>query len=199
MSAPQPQPEATAIVIGASAGGLTALRRILTHLPAGFPLRVVIVSHVAPDSDSTRLKILESSCPLPVREPEDKEPVEPGVVFMAPPRYHLLIELDGCFSYSRDEPVQYCRPSIDVLFETAAETYGAGLTGVILTGANADGSMGLKAVREYGGCAVVQDPATAETPVMPQSALDTAGADHVLALEEIGPYLASLARGKEKV
>lgn len=193
-----PEQSTEVIVIGASAGGLSALHRLLPCFPATFPLRLIIVSHVASGSGSTRLNMLQDKCALPVREPEDKESVEPGIVFLAPSDYHLLIETDGSFSYSCDDPVQYSRPSIDVLFESAAEAYGRTLTGVILTGANADGALGLKSVRKYGGYAMVQNPTTAEAPAMPQAALDLAGADRILELEEIGPCLASLASEKER-
>ena len=172
------------IVIGCSWGGLAALHAILGRLPADLPAAVAIVQHRMPHVEETLAGLLARDSSLPVRSPDDKEPIVPGRVFLAPPDYHLLVERDR-FALSLDAPVMYSRPSIDVLFESAARTYGPDVIGVVLTGANADGAAGLAEVRRCGGRAIVQEPATAEVSIMPQAALDTAGADEVLPLEEI--------------
>jgi len=178
-----------AIVIGASAGGLTALTQILPKLPHPFPQAVVVVQHLHPESGEYMVEFLKQRCLLPVKEAEDKESVLPGVIYVAGARYHLLIERDRTFSLSVDDKVNYARPSIDVLFESAAATYGPKLIGVVLSGANADGTAGLAAIKARGGLAVVQDPATAEASFMPQAALDGTAVDHVLDLAGIGRLL----------
>ena len=184
-----------AVVIGASAGGVRALARILGGLRPDFPLPLVVVQHIGADGADSLPHHLDSLSPLPVREAEEKEPVEPGTVYLAPPDYHLLIERDRTFSLSQEERVNFARPSIDVLFETAAAAYGPRLIGVVLTGANRDGSAGLKAVREHGGLAIVQDPGEAESDVMPRAALAVAGADHVATAAGIAALLVGLAGG----
>jgi two-component system chemotaxis response regulator CheB len=178
------------VVVGVSAGGLDALRVLLGLLPAGFAMPVVIAQHLHPQQDKSFIEIFGKACPLPVREAEEKEEAAPGVVYFAPPNYHLLIELDRTFSLSVDEKVNFSRPSIDVLFESAAEAYGAALIGVILTGASRDGAAGLRRIKETGGMAVVQDPATAQFRIMPAAALEETQVDHVLSLPEIGRLLA---------
>jgi two-component system chemotaxis response regulator CheB len=185
------------IVIGASAGGIAALRAVIAPLGAAFPLPVVAVQHVHAratidfavvfgpvDGDGSGLR---------VKEAEDKEALAGGTLYVAPPGYHLLVERQRTLALTVDPPVCYARPSIDVLFETAAEAFGARLIGVVLTGANADGALGLKAVRDAGGMAVVQDPATAAVAAMPEAALRAADPQHVLPLEEIGPLLLALS------
>lgn len=184
-----------AVVIGASAGGVRALTRILGGLRPDFPLPLVVVQHISADGADSLPHHLASVSPLPVREAEEKQAIEPGTVYLAPPDYHLLIEKDRTFSLSQEERVNFSRPSIDVLFETAAAAYGPRLIGVVLTGANRDGSAGLKQVREHGGLAIVQDPGEAESDVMPLAALAVAGADHVAAAAGIAALLGSLAGG----
>ena len=181
-----------AVVIGFSAGGLNAVKVVLPALPMAFPAAVIIVRHVAEQTECDLPRLLRDRCLLPLRPAEEKELIHPGVVYVAPPGYHLLVESDRSFSLSVDEPVNYSRPSIDVLFETAAEAYGSELIGVVLTGANRDGSAGLKRIKELGGCAVVQDPATAEAELMPESAIEAAAVDHIVDIMEIGPLLAEL-------
>jgi two-component system, chemotaxis family, protein-glutamate methylesterase/glutaminase len=181
------------VTIGASWGGLNALETVLGALPGDFPTPIAIAQHRAADYGSgalTRMLSLRSG--LDVCEAGDKDPVESGRVYLAPPDYHLLVEPEG-FALSVDEQVQYSRPSIDVLFDTAADTYGEALIGVILTGANADGAYGLRRVKRRGGVTIVQDPATAEKRDMPEAAIATGAADHVLALEDIAPKLLELA------
>ena len=134
---------------------------------------------------------------LTVKEADEKEHLEAGIVYLAPPNYHLMVEKDKTLSLTVDERFNYSRPSIDILFESAAEVFGPQLIGVVLTGANSDGSYGLKTIKAAGGLVVVEDPATAEVKTMPQAALDMLFpdyvADHVLPLEKIGPLLVRIA------
>lgn len=143
-----------AIVIGVSAGGLNAMKTILPTLPAQFGIPIVVVQHIGARSDGEWFRILEKLCNVKIKEAEEKEEIKSGVVYVAPPNYHLLIERDRTFSFSIGERVNFSRPSIDVLFETASEVYGDKLIGVILTGANSDGAQGLKKLRKrrLGGC-----------------------------------------------
>jgi two-component system, chemotaxis family, protein-glutamate methylesterase/glutaminase len=181
------------VVIGASVGGLEALKQVLGALPVDYPWPVIVLLHTSAGYRGTRLDtLLAQRCALPVREAEARRPLEAGVVHIAPAGYHLLVEQDLRFSLSVDEKVSYVRPSADVLFESLAEAVGAGAVGVILTGANDDGAAGLAAIRARGGLAIVQDPAGAQAPQMPQAALRMAGADQVLSLEAIGARLAAL-------
>ena len=182
------------IVIGGSAGAMTVLIELLSGLPAGFPVPIVIAVHLHPRQDSSHVERLASQCALTVKEADEKEPIRPGTVYLAPPNYHLLIENDRTFSLSIDERVNYSRPSIDVLFETAAQVYGPHLIGVILTGANNDGAHGLQMVKERGGLTIVQDPRTAESTYMPQAARETTPVDHVLSVPEIGNLLVKLVQ-----
>ncbi len=180
-----------AMVMGGSAGALEALGVILPALPASFGLPVAIVLHV-PRGRNRLIEVIAHQCVLPVAEAEDKAPLAPGVVYVAPPNYHLLIERRRCLSLSTEDPVRYSRPSIDVLFETAADAYGPALVGVLLTGANDDGARGLARIRSAGGVTVVQSPETATSRMMPEAALRLTSAHHVLPLSEIGPFLARL-------
>ncbi len=182
-----------ALVIGGSAGAVGALMQLLPGLPGGFPLPVFIVIHLPPDDKGTLAGLLNSQCQMIVQEAEDKEPIRPGVISLAPANYHLLVERDFSFSLSQDDPVFYSRPSIDVLFESAADAYGSALAGVILTGASADGARGLQAVHRAGGRTFVQDPATAEVPTMPQAALAACPQAHVLPLSQLARTLCALA------
>ena len=182
-----------AVVIGASAGGMEALRIVVGGLAAGFPLPVFIVQHLAPDSDSFLPTYLDEQARLSVKEAEDKERIRPGVVYVAPPNYHLLIEADESLSLCAGERVNFSRPSIDVLFESAADAFGPALIGVVLTGANQDGARGLARVTRLGGLAIVQTPETAKAQAMPRAALDAAPVDHVLDLQDIPSILNLLA------
>lgn len=174
-----------AVAIGASAGAIHALLRILPALPSGYALPVLAVVHVPPGRRSELAGLFAGKCRLPVREAEDKEPIEPGTVYFAPPDYHMLVEAGGTISLSTEEPVFFSRPSIDVLFESAADAYGPDLMGVVLTGANEDGARGLRAVAEAGGSVFVQDPATAYARAMPDAALAACGKARVLSLDGI--------------
>jgi two-component system, chemotaxis family, protein-glutamate methylesterase/glutaminase len=181
------------VVIGASAGGLHALRTVLGALPADFSIPVVVVQHRSRDSELL-CELLQESTALRVVEVTDKEELRPGYVYVGPPDYHLLVE-DGFFSLSVEAPVRYSRPSIDVTFESAADSYGMDVIGVVLTGANPDGSLGLSRIVAESGYAVVQDPATAEVAVMPRAAAQAVPEAQVLPLEQIGPHLAAI-RGR---
>jgi two-component system, chemotaxis family, protein-glutamate methylesterase/glutaminase len=178
-----------AVVIGASAGALEVLSNLLPALPSDYRLPILIVVHLPPDNTSLFAELFRARCAIRVREAEDKEPIEPGVVYFAPPDYHLLVEEDKRLSLSDDEPVLFSRPSIDVLFESAADAYGGGLIGVVLTGANSDGANGLKAVVEAGGVAVVQSPGSAYAVAMPEAAIAACPAARVLPVNEIAAYL----------
>lgn len=181
------------VAIGASAGGLDALKTVLGSLPADYPWPVLALLHASARYGGSQLdQLLQRGCVLPVCEAQARQAARPGVVHLAPAGYHLLLERDLRFSLSVDEKVSYSRPSIDVLFDSVAEACGAGAVGVILTGANDDGAAGLAAIRALGGLAIVQDPAEAQAAQMPRAALDRAGADHVLRLRGIAAKLAAL-------
>lgn len=177
------------VVIGASWGGLRALERILSDLPADFPTPIVVAQHRDVDSDDDLLqRLLNRHTELCVVDADDKAPLTAGTVLLSPPGYHVLVT-DGTVELTVDEPVQFSRPSIDVLFETAADTYGRGTLGVLLTGANSDGAAGLAEIKRRGGYAVVQDPATAERPEMPAAALAAMKPDAIVALEDVASLL----------
>ena len=181
-----------AVVIGVSAGGLLALKTLLPALPPSFPVPVIIVQHISERSDGYMVKYLNQESSITVKEAEDKEPIYSGIAYLAPPGYHLLIELERIFGLSVDARVNYSCPSIDVLFESAANVFGESLIGIVLTGANADGAHGLKVIKEHGGLAIVQNPKTAQSPAMPKAALAAADADYVINLEQIAPLLVEL-------
>ena len=174
-----------AVVIGSSAGGMVALSAILSGIKKHFFLPVFIVQHTSPDADNYLAKHLDKLSEISVKEAEDKEKVCRGTVYIAPPNYHILIEKDETITLSVDPKVNYARPSVDVLFESAAEVYGKNLIGIVLTGANHDGAKGLKFIKELGGMAIVQNPETAEIGVMPAAAIKETKVDHILNLEEI--------------
>ena len=180
------------VVIGASAGGVSALRQLVGALPRGFRRPVVLVLHLPRDRPSLLVDVLASVAALPVIEADDKQPLLPGHVYVAPPDYHLLVEDRSSLALSVDEPVLFSRPSIDVLFQSAADAFGPGLLAILLTGASADGSDGVAAVRAAGGAAWIQDPRDAEVSLMPASAIAQAGADAVLSLDRITRRLAEL-------
>ena len=180
---------AEAVVIGASAGAVEALSAILPTLPHDYPLPLLVVVHLPPDTRSILANLFRSKCRLEVREAEDKEIIRSATTYFAPPDYHLLVEPDRRLSLSSEEPVHFCRPSIDVLFLTAVEAYEAALVGIVLTGANADGAQGLRAIQKAGGTALVQRPDLAYASMMPQAALDACPGARVVSLEEIAIYL----------
>lgn len=181
-----------AVVIGGSAGGMDALGRLLARLPAGYGLSVLVVLHLHPEQDGYYIEHFQHRCALPVVEAVEREPALPGHVFVAPPGYHLLLEKDRTFSFSAEEKVNFARPSLDVLFESAAEAYRERLVGVILTGANHDGALGLRKIRNLGGLCVVQRPDEADHPQMPNAAIAAADPQQVLGLDGIATLLAGL-------
>ncbi|WP_182422146.1 chemotaxis protein CheB [Aureimonas sp. ME7] len=183
-----------AVVIGASAGALEALSSILPKLPKGFGLPIMVVVHVPPGKRSILAELFQAKCRVPVREVDDKEPIVSGTVYFAPPDYHLLVENETSLSLSSDEAVLFSRPSIDVLFESAADAYGAGLVGIVLTGANHDGAKGLRAILDARGTALVQDPATALAAAMPEGALRMSPGARIASLDEIAAYLVEVGR-----
>ena len=182
------------VVLGTSWGGLNAVRVILGGLPTGIGLPIVIVQHRHRDSDGLLAELLQDVTAMPVAEVEDKDRVEPGRVFIAPPNYHLLID-DGHFALSTEEAVRFSRPSIDVTFTSAADEYGAGTIGVVLTGANDDGARGLRRIVDRGGLAIVEEPATAEIATMPAAALRAVPTAAVLPVSAIAPHLCRISSG----
>ena len=180
------------VVIGTSWGGLSALRELISGLPADFGLPLVLVQHRHRQSNHLLSSLLQDGTALRVCEVEDKTPIVPGNVYIAPADYHLLVE-DGYFSLSTDEPVRFSRPSIDVTLQSAADTYGPRAVGVILTGANADGARGLRRIYDRGGATFVQTPETAESPAMPQSALKCVPGARALTIGEIARALTQLS------
>lgn len=181
------------VVIGTSLGGTHALRLLLPALPPDFPAPLTVVLHRGKDSDESLIHFLQKNCRLPVMEAQDKTMLAPGHVYVAPADYHLLAEGDH-FALSIEATVSYARPSIDVLFESAAQAWGQAVIGVILTGAGRDGAQGLAAIKRHGGLTIVQAPATAERGDMPNAALATGKVDEVLPLDEIASYLISRCR-----
>lgn len=183
-----------AIVLGASAGGVSALLTVMACLPKGFAIPLVCVLHLPDDHDSQLAGVFTRKLGRPVREARDKESIEAGIIYVAGPGYHLSVERDRSLSLSQEERVHYSRPSIDILFESAADAYGAALAGVLLTGANEDGAAGLARIHRHGGLSIVQDPAEAQVPAMPAAALALHRPDHILPLNGIGHLLAKLER-----
>ena len=181
-----------AVAIGTSAGGIDALSVLLPALPADLRAAVFVVIHVPRQRPSHLVEIFQPRCALPVREALDKDRVEPGTVYFAPPDYHLLIDRGPALALSVDDLVNFSRPSVDVLFESAADVYGARLLGIILTGASPDGAAGLQAIRRAGGTTIVQEPANAQVAIMAEAALKQGPADHVLTLDAIAARLATL-------
>lgn len=179
------------VLIGTSYGGVEALEEVLPGLSPDLRVPVAVVQHRSRDEDGGLCEFLRDHCRLPVVEPNDKDAVLGGRVYLAPRDYHLLVEA-GRFALSVDAPVTFARPSIDVLFESAADSYGAAAIGVVLTGANRDGARGLARIKERGGFAVVQDPSEAASRAMPEAAAAAARVDRVLRLREIAPLLNEL-------
>jgi len=178
-----------AIAIGCSAGGLTALEIVLGGLDPRIPSTILVCCHTGSSDVEILCELLARHTPLPVVEAAERDTPRAGTVHVAPSGYHLLVEHDGRFSLSVDPKVNFSRPSIDVLFASAAEAYRASLIGIVMTGANQDGARGLADIRRHGGLSIVQDPADAEVRTMPQAALDIAGADHCIPLTAIAPLL----------
>lgn len=183
-----------AVVIGTSAGGLYALSTILQALPANFPLPIIVVQHRSKDERNLLEDVLTQKCSITIKQVDEKEKIENGIVYFAPPDYHLLIERNRTFSLSCDARVNFSRPSIDVLFETASWVYEDKLLGIILTGANHDGAAGIKRIKKQGGTTIAQDPASAQYPMMPEAAINTGSIQHILKLGDIKDLLINISK-----
>lgn len=181
-----------AIVIGTSAGGMQVLKKIFDSMPANYNAAFIVVQHIGPRSDGWWISFLNDSSELTIQEAEEKEEIKKGHVYIAPPNYHLLVEKDKTFSLTIDERVNFARPSVDLLFETAAEAYKDRLIGIVMTGSNNDGANGLKRIQEAGGLTLVQDPVEAEWKGMPEAAIESAAPHHILTLNEITELLLEL-------
>ena len=185
-----------AIVMGCSAGGFNALETFLKKIDKDFQVPIAVVQHVSPDFQNNIAYLLNSRANINIKEAEEKERLCSGNVYIAPRDYHLLVEDDETFSLSMEPHVNFSRPSVDPLFESAADVYGESLIGIILTGSNHDGSAGLKRVRNLGGISIVQNPNTAYAPEMPRAAIEKAGADYILELDEISEFLKGIVKGR---
>ena len=179
------------VLIGTSLGGLYALEKLLIGLPSVFKVPIAIVHHRRRGSDSMLPALLRNNSRLPLYEAEDKMAIRPGTVYLAPADYHLLVE-QGSFALSIERPIEYSRPSINVLFESAAFSYGSKILAVILTGANKDGAQGVSKVKKFGGRILVQDPATAESRIMPDAAIAAVKVDWIVPLDSIAEFLTDL-------
>lgn len=186
-----------AIVVGASTGGMETLRVLLSSIGKDFRLPIIIVQHLSRHSGEFLIEYLARHSDIEVRQAKSRELIESGKAYLAPANYHLLIESDLSFSLSLEGPVNFSRPSIDVLFESASDVFREKLIGVIMTGANADGSQGLCKIKNRGGFTIVENPETAVAETMPQSAVTAANPDRILVATEIGPFLAQLLRFRE--
>jgi two-component system chemotaxis response regulator CheB len=182
----------TLVVVGGSAGAVEVLQRLTTGLTRAFTPAMVVVLHMPPDSRGLLQELLAAPSRPPMKVAEDKEPIAPGTIYFASPGYHLLIESGGTFALSLDELVHFSRPSIDVLFESAAEAYGDRVLGIVLSGANCDGAAGLQAIAQAGGSSVVQHPATADARTMPEAALQACSDSYLADAEAIAQLLRSL-------
>ncbi len=180
------------VVIGGSAGSLEAILKIVSGLTYQQQAVFIIIVHRKNDGDSILADLLTSKTMLPVKEVEDKEPLIPGTVYIAPSNYHLLVENEQEFSLDGSEKIHYSRPSIDVCFESVAEVFGGRTIGVLLSGANADGAKGLKKIKANGGFTIVQDPATADVGYMPQQAINEKGVDKILRADEMADFIKAL-------
>ena len=179
----------SAIVIGTSAGGLEALTILLKPLPEGYAPPILLVQHRAREAGDLFEEVLQRRIRLKVKQADEKEVIEAGRVYVAPPDYHLLVEGDGTLSLSCEAPVHFSRPAIDVLFESAAFTFGEALAAIVLTGSNDDGAEGIVAVKRMGGMTIVQDPIEAQYPFMPRAAIATGAVDYVWTLAKMGEFL----------
>ena len=190
----RPLPIVDAIVIGASAGGVAALLNIFSEFPPRFRLPIIVVLHLSNERRSRLAEVFQQHLAMPVKEVDDKEVIVAGTLYFAAPGYHVSVESDLSLSLSLEDRVHHSRPSIDILFESAADTFGRRLAGVLLTGANMDGARGLAQIKQQGGFTLVQDPNTAQASIMPEAALALSAPDYILSLNEIGQMLVELER-----
>lgn len=188
------EPGLAAIALGVSTGGVAALKQLLGALPAGFPVPILIVQHLGAEAEGTMAALLDGWSALRVKEADPDEQPQAGTAYLAPANYHLQVEPDGRLSLSTDPPVLFARPSVDVLFETAAAAHGPRLAGVVLTGAGSDGSLGLLRIKQMGGLAIVQAPQDAACPAMPAAALRAVTPDHLTTLNDLPELLLRLTR-----
>ncbi len=187
-----------AIVLGASYGGMEAIKTIFSELPDAMRIPFLVVLHIGTNKIDTFLVTLNQITPYCVKEAEEKEIIKPGTVFFAPPDYHLQVETPTSLSLSTDEKVNFSRPSIDVLFETAAWVYKHELLGVLLTGSNSDGAKGLKTIQKFGGLTLVEDPETAFAKIMPLAAINLSEPDFILPVKDIAGKIAELTSKPHK-
>jgi two-component system chemotaxis response regulator CheB len=180
-------------VIGGSAGALEPLLEITSVIPAELEIPIAVVLHLTPSQPSLVPPLLARESARRIREAEDKEPLQPHTIYIAPPNYHMLVERTGTLALSVDDPVNFSRPSVDVLFESAADAFGARLIGLVLSGANADGAAGLRRIADAGGLALVQSVASAAYPTMPAAAAQLVPAARIITPSTIGSVLARLA------
>ncbi|AXY73413.1 chemotaxis protein CheB [Paraflavitalea soli] len=180
------------IVIGGSAGSLDVILKLIPALHPRLPVAIIIVTHRKPSNDEILVDLLNAKSTWPVKEAEEKEPVEPNTIYIAPTDYHLLLEKDHTFSLDVSEKVNYSRPSIDITFESAAEAYGPSLLGILLSGANADGVDGMKSIKSHGGTCLVQDPDSADVDYMPRQAVEQVQVDKVLPADQLAGFINSL-------
>lgn len=183
-----------AVVIGVSAGGLTALSTLFSGLPENYPLPIMIVQHRSKDERDLLENVLQQKHSIKIKQADEKEGIKGGFIYIAPANYHLLVESNKTFSLSADEKVRYSRPSIDVLFESAAEVYKETLVGIILTGSNDDGANGMKCISSHNGLTISQNPAEAQFPVMPAASIRTGAVKRILLLKEIQQFLLQLSK-----
>lgn len=183
-----------AVVVGVSAGGMEALSLIFSNLTRRFKLPMFIVQHMHAHSENYLSRYLNTLCPQTVKEADEKETIRNEYIYLAPANYHLLIEEDRTLSLTTDERVNYCRPAIDPLFESAADVYREKLIGIILTGANRDGTEGMRRIKKCKGLTIVQDPKTAEAPIMPEVVMREVKVDKILKLKEIADFLNLICR-----
>jgi two-component system chemotaxis response regulator CheB len=191
--APEGRTRFKLVVIGVSAGGIVAMKTLFGALPRNFALPIVVVHHVLAEARSSVSTLLGSGSAMHIKEAEEGERLVAGTVYIAPPNYHLLVERDGTLALSTEALVNFARPSVDVLFESAALAFRAGVIGVVLTGANSDGAAGLRAIQLRGGLAVVQDPDDAEIDSMPRAALEAVEANRICTLDALAGVLQQLA------
>jgi two-component system, chemotaxis family, protein-glutamate methylesterase/glutaminase len=182
-----------AVVIGGSAGSMDVLLQLFSYLPETFCRPIIIVTHLHPLDEGEMVRFFSQRTTLKIREASDKGQIKAGYIYLPPANYHVLVEQDRTFSLSVDSKVNYSRPSIDVLFESAAATWDGDLVGIILTGANSDGAAGISTIKKYGGFTIAQDPLEAHCPVMPHAAITTGNIDRILSVREIGQFLQKLS------
>lgn len=193
MIIPEKRPEGKIVLIGGSAGSIPVLNKLLCSLPRTYKIPIVICVHRMKNVPGTIREVFSKNCKLDIIEPEDKQEIAEGEIYLAPSNYHLLIEKEMVFSLSTDIPVNYSRPSIDITFESACRVFTNNIVAILLTGANSDGAKGLALVKKHGGITIVQNPEECAAPYMPLSAIELNCVSHVLSLDEIIKYLKTLS------